>query len=416
MRNVAFFACVLFLSLLAEACSESTLFVSECHSTRDCGTDEVCEEGVCVPGFTPPDRTDEDGDLETENGQEDEAPPLPDGDDVDGDGDGSEDPPDTVDGDDPDSETPQDGDTDDDEELDIPPGNTCEDAPLLLLDTPTRGTTIGASDSLQATSCNATPLRGADVVFRLSLEAGDEIQVTVAPSTDGYNPAVYLLDACTSDATCLAHADSGRADQSESFSFHSPAGGDFFVVVDSLITPDRSGGQGDFVIAARRYPPVTECQPCGEGLPPCGPASGCVEFEDSSGIVERACVHRCTEDSDCQQAFVCRNARVAGGEVGKHCLPRYGSSDGSRHAVGTCAAMLDMGTPCPWRVLGDNTASCGASPGRAVNDAVCIFFPGLTELVSYCTIYCVEDSECPEGFNCYKFPWPSNDRVCRITR
>jgi hypothetical protein len=401
--------------MLVSGCSSSNLTVAQCVSTRDCPDGYVCEDGSCTPGFTPPDgdQTEADRDIaqpdgDSENTESDlteQDVDQPDGDLPDGDTEAELEPDMTVDGDeDPDPEV---------DEEQIAPGDACEDAMLLPLDTPTFGTTIGANNDLNpSASCGPEPLNGAEVVFRLTLVAGDEIRVTVAPSTEGFNPAIYILSACDSENTCEAFEDSGRGSQPDTLPYFSPNGGEVFLIVDSVIEPDKPGGQGDFVIAARRYPPVETCQPCGGDLPNCGPGSGCVEFADAEGVVETACVSRCEQDSDCEPGFACRTAQLDGGGNGMHCIPKYG--DNQKHVLSTCAALLDMGTPCIWRLVSDNDAACGADDGREVDDAVCLFFPQLTDFVSYCTIYCVDDSECPQGYFCYKVPLTLSDRVCKL--
>ncbi|RJO68057.1 MAG: hypothetical protein C4523_07835 [Myxococcales bacterium] len=253
------------------------------------------------------------------------------------------------------------------------------------------------------------------MVFRLRLEAGDSVKITVAPQTEGYDPSLYLLANCLpSPAECLAISDDGGPGEPESFSYYAANAITVYIVVDSYRIPDVEGGRGEFDIAALRQPNLDTCEPCSQEDPDvCGPKGACTAVWGPNTPYEYACAERCESDDECDQGFACLTRTLFDNTQAEVCAPEYGEID--RHAVATCGALRDLGTPCAWQAFSDNDAACGAdeTAGEAIDDAICFFFFELTDLVSYCTIYCVDDSECPDGWFCYDVPL-STDFVCKL--
>ena len=431
------------LILGVPACENSRLVMAECSSDLDCSEGMVCQSGHCqpVPVFSADSDRSEGPDRDQATA--DDADHVPDGDtdrpgtdpDVpDGDLDGE--PPDDSESIGPDSDPPVGADldlepmpelaaeTEAEVEYGIPPGNDCSGAVSLAVGRPVWGTTLGTTNAVDPGAvCTGTPLPGADVIYKLVLTAGDGLKVTVVPGTAGYNPAIYLIDPCeAAPPSCLAQADRGRADEEDQFTFQAGQSGVYYLVVDSIFKEGIPGGSGIFTIAAMPYPTSDICRPCGPGdASDCGPNAGCVIVPAQPEPVEYFCAPACENDEGCPKGFACHNRTLADSspEVGRYCVPKYGENQ--RHTYATCAAILDMGTPCVRFPFIDNDAACGADDEtRTIDDAVCTFFPELTDLVSYCTIYCMDDTECPEGYFCYPVPGTYDPeakgarKVCKI--
>lgn len=412
--------CLLLLMLWLSSC-ESTQIITEdgiCEENLDCLAGETCLDGICHPDEDQvPDGDRLDGDVSPDG---DLAPDgdgelsLPDGD--------LEIPDLPADGDGPDPDLESDGDRDPESEVEVevepepPANNSCHNPHSLPLGIPVAGSTRGADNSVDTTdTCLGDPAGGADVVYKLSLEAGAELRVTVAPTSRGFNPAIYLLKDCRpAPDGCLAGMDEGRVDEPDEFELLVAEAGIYYLVVDSVIPPGRPGSRGDFVVAAQLRHETEYCQPCGPGAGmECTPGAGCVVFPGLDEPVEYACMPRCEEDADCQKGYICSTAGIWNEDPDTVCLPAYGEN--GLHVATSCSSLQDIGTPCVWRILGDNDAACGADwPDHEVDDAVCIFFAELTDLVSYCTIYCVDDTECPDGYFCYKVPLTASDYVCKL--
>lgn len=117
-------------------------------------------------------------------------------------------------------------------------GDTCAD-PFVISGsgTFTGNTNLATNDYSQSQSCTGYASTGPDVVYRVSLQAGDRLQASLQPSNQTtWDTAIYLVTSCGSIATsCVAGQDNGNP---ETIDYTAAAAGDFFLVVDGY------GGQG----------------------------------------------------------------------------------------------------------------------------------------------------------------------------
>ena len=392
--------------LLLAGCTESTLtFGTHCRVATDCVGGTVCRDGACVtPGGV-------DGDVDSETEAQDLAEPdAEQSTQMDGDTDAPEAERDEV------EMTDQEGEG---ERLEAPPNDTCAGALPLALDTPTFGTTRGANnDFVPGLSCTGSLEGGADVVYRLTLQKDEELSVYAVPQTAGFDLSIYLLPLCQDNPWpgCLAAADAAEAEARESFTFKADHSGEYFLVVDSRCGPNDAhcSCYGDFTVAVNRRPKTVDCGSCGAAPDyDCGELARCVTtIGPATEDVEKSCMRLCGTDTDCPKAYACKSRSVVrGAGSAMVCAPRYGEAPSN--TLATCGGLLDVGTPCKRKGLSDDEAACGADlAGRVLDDAVCYAFVSLTGVVTYCTLYCVDDRQCPAGTSCYNVPL-SADKVCK---
>lgn len=104
-------------------------------------------------------------------------------------------------------------------------------------------------------SCFPEPLTGSDVFFTLNAQAGDTLDATVFAS---WSPALYLVDGCGANPTCLAAA--GQYEPQEvsgaSFTHIFATGGTYYLGVDG-----RSGECGPFEVTGSFHGPTTSVGP-----------------------------------------------------------------------------------------------------------------------------------------------------------
>lgn len=78
--------------------------------------------------------------------------------------------------------------------------------------------------------CTGWPEIGRDVVYRVSMQAGDRLQATLTPVGTDWDSALYLVRNCQDVATsCVAGQDNGTPEQID---YTSASGGTFFLIVD----------------------------------------------------------------------------------------------------------------------------------------------------------------------------------------
>lgn len=96
------------------------------------------------------------------------------------------------------------------------------------------GDTTGyAADLAPATlpGCTETVEPGPDAVYRLTLAAGDDVTIALAPSS--HDAGFYLIDACSLTATCVGGADSPGAGGQEQRTLTVASAGTYYLVVDA---------------------------------------------------------------------------------------------------------------------------------------------------------------------------------------
>lgn len=116
-------------------------------------------------------------------------------------------------------------------------GDTCAD-PFLITGTGTftGNTNLAANDYEDSSGCTGYTSTGPDVIYRVSLLAGDRFQASLQPSNTSWDSSLYLVTSCGSISTsCVAGQDNGNP---EAIDYTAAASGDFFMVVDGF------GGQG----------------------------------------------------------------------------------------------------------------------------------------------------------------------------
>lgn len=124
--------------------------------------------------------------------------------------------------------------------------DTCGTATPFMIGGTVNGTTVGATANynagLEATACTGFAQKGPEVVYSLTLTAGQAITVTLSnvfPAT--FDPSIALLGPGTAAmvcdgaaVTCAKGADAGVGGEGETFQFTATTAGTYFLVVDTF--------------------------------------------------------------------------------------------------------------------------------------------------------------------------------------
>jgi hypothetical protein len=116
-------------------------------------------------------------------------------------------------------------------------GETCAD-PFVIGASGvfTGNTNLAVNDYSQSAACTGYSSTGPDVVYRISLQAGDRLQASLQPSNGSWDASIYLVTGCQNIGTsCVAGQDNGNP---EELDYTAASTGDYFLVVDGF------GGQG----------------------------------------------------------------------------------------------------------------------------------------------------------------------------
>lgn len=117
-------------------------------------------------------------------------------------------------------------------------GDTCADAFVINGNGTFVGNTQTANNDYQdSNSCTNFRSTGPDVVYRLTLQAGDRLQASLQPANGAnWDASIYLVTSCGDIASsCVAGQDNGNP---EDIDYTTVAPGDYFLIVDGF------GGQG----------------------------------------------------------------------------------------------------------------------------------------------------------------------------
>lgn len=122
-------------------------------------------------------------------------------------------------------------------------GDTCNDALVIAGSGTFTGNTLTGANDYQATnSCTGFASTGPDLVYRLSLQAGDRLQASLQPTNGSWDTVLYLLTGCADvAASCLTGQDNGNP---EEIDYTVLTTGDYFLVVDGF-----GGGGGSYSLA-----------------------------------------------------------------------------------------------------------------------------------------------------------------------
>lgn len=129
---------------------------------------------------------------------------------------------------------------------------TCATAVAITSGMTVEGHNIQAANNVDIdnNSCTGYSVNGGDVMYAISLTAGQTVTATVTPLSTSNDPAILILgpglDACTAvPPTCVAGADAGFSGDAETVSFAVTAAGTYYIVVDAFFE-----GGGAFTLSA----------------------------------------------------------------------------------------------------------------------------------------------------------------------
>lgn len=142
-------------------------------------------------------------------------------------------------------------------------GDTCADAvPLLTGGVAEYFTTSGYTNSYSpnAGGCTGFPAAGPDRAYRVNLQAGDQLQLDVAP-TVAWDSSVYMVSNCADvSGSCVQGSDQAEGGGGEALSAVVQQAGAYFVIVDGYATGSGPGNitarvvRGDTCADAYRVP------------------------------------------------------------------------------------------------------------------------------------------------------------------
>ena len=142
-------------------------------------------------------------------------------------------------------------------------GQTCNTAPpLLTTGTAEWYTTSGYTNdyTLNSSGCTGFRSNAADRVYEVQLQAGDQLQLSLAP-TPSYDPSVYLVSDCTDiNASCVAGSDKPSG-VTETLNPVVQQTATYYLIVDGFLTSGSGSGEvtaeivhGDTCADAYRVP------------------------------------------------------------------------------------------------------------------------------------------------------------------
>ncbi len=139
--------------------------------------------------------------------------------------------------------------------------SACGAAQVIEINQLIYGSTLDRENLLEADShCwspetdEAVVTTGLDVVYAIDLVEGQSIRVKVTPTTEHFDPAVYLFEDCdTLPDSCLTGSDNCCAGDSDEFRFTAPRDGRFYIAVDSY---NEQGGEFSLKISLSSSTPA----------------------------------------------------------------------------------------------------------------------------------------------------------------
>lgn len=142
----------------------------------------------------------------------------------------------------------------------IPSGEACENAIPLAIGTPVTGTLDGfANDYTGQPTCISANARGGDLVYSVTVPAGNTLTVLADPSAS-MDIALYAFDAltaaqCRAPTACLAAADLGLGGGNETFTYTNSGGParTIFLHVDRF---DQGTVAGGYTLTATLAPAI----------------------------------------------------------------------------------------------------------------------------------------------------------------
>lgn len=133
-----------------------------------------------------------------------------------------------------------------------PAGDSCDD-PRAIASLPFSDPGVDIAPhrdrvALADTDCTGAGTGGKDVIYQLTLTAGDLLGVEVSAD---YDAAVYLLDQCTAaPAACLAGSDQGAQGETEYLYYLAENNGTYYLVVDGFAPGYPDAGSFTLTVAA----------------------------------------------------------------------------------------------------------------------------------------------------------------------
>ena len=135
------------------------------------------------------------------------------------------------------------------------------------------GTTLASGGAALSASCTGA---GPEAVYSLTLAGSADVSVRVAPASPLFDLGVYLLDACATNSTELACADTQLGGHPESFALTNLAAGTYSLVVDGFSALDFGAYALDVVVRPVLAPGLA-CDPSG-ATNRCATGAACVDL------------------------------------------------------------------------------------------------------------------------------------------
>lgn len=113
-------------------------------------------------------------------------------------------------------------------------GDRCTDAFVVTSPggTFTGNTLQAVNDYSQSSSCTGFAATGPDVVYRISLQTGDRLRASLAPTAPVWDASLYLVTSCSAiGQSCVAGQDNGNP---EEIDYTAAMAGDYYLIADGF--------------------------------------------------------------------------------------------------------------------------------------------------------------------------------------
>ena len=193
-----------------------------------------------------------------------------------------------------------------------PTNDTCDGALALTTGVPVMGT-IGDYTSdypLSSSACTGFTTTGRDAIYKLTLNAGDIVDLSLNSTFDA---ALWVSDTCDAMSKqigqCIAGTDDVTSNATEELRFVAQAAGDYFVVAQAY----SSAGMGTFTLTA-----TVQAPQCMRGQPATCKDATTLEYCDGIGLLkDYTCTGGCNAGACATPTgSICADAKTLTGPMG----------------------------------------------------------------------------------------------------
>lgn len=134
-------------------------------------------------------------------------------------------------------------------------GDTCATAtPIATLPFNDTGNTSTANNNtvFLSNTCSGggeITREGPDLIYSITVGAGNSLTFTLTPTTPSYDPVIYILGTCGTGSSCTNIRDTGNKGQVETLGPITLAPGTHYLYIDSAFPPEDEAGAGAYTLS-----------------------------------------------------------------------------------------------------------------------------------------------------------------------